>query len=266
MANLAALLPPGPDALPLALLQPLVAALAANLAHQHSRVRGASLQAVHALVQRGMSQAVLEEGVLPAVRPLAHDHAPAIRAALFACVAQWAGAALPPAGQGGDDDGRAANQCRAFLPLLLPLVLLGLTDEAEPIRADALAALEAIGARLAEQVGAWQGHMCVVACCGLLRAGMCWACFPTCSFHQSSRSSRHPPPCRLVLGTAATSHPRQACRSSRCLGTATPGAARGPRQPRATWCRRSSRGCCSRPWRSSASGQVGGEHGRERCF
>lgn len=140
--------------LPTPLLEPLVAALTAALAHQHSRVRLAALQALSALVQRGMPLALMQEAVLPAVRPLAQDHAPAIRAALFGCAAQWAGSRLPPDGA-GDDEGRAANQCRAFLPLLLPLILLGLTDEVEAMRTDTHARLEAISARLARQASFW---------------------------------------------------------------------------------------------------------------
>ncbi len=140
--------------LPTPLLEPLVAALTAALAHQHSRVRLAALQALSALVQRGMPLALMQEAVLPAVRPLAQDHAPAIRAALFGCAAQWAGSRLPPDGA-GDDEGRAANQCWAFLPLLLPLILLGLTDEVEATRTDTHARLEAISARLARQASFW---------------------------------------------------------------------------------------------------------------
>lgn len=97
-----------------------------------------------------MPLALMQEAVLPALYSLAHDHAPAIRAALFSSVAQWAGSQLTVDGA-GDDEGRAANQCRAFLPLLLPLILLGLTDEAEATRSDTHAQLEAIGARLARQ-------------------------------------------------------------------------------------------------------------------
>jgi hypothetical protein len=143
-----------PAGLPSSLQQPLVAVLANNLAHQHSRVRLASLQALHALVQQGMPLALMQEHVLPAVRPLAHDHATGVRAALFSCSAQWAGSRLAAgAGDAAGDDGRAANQCRAFLPLLLPLVLLGLTDEAEAIRSDTYSQLQAIGEILTSQVG-----------------------------------------------------------------------------------------------------------------
>lgn len=143
-----------PDALLPALKDPLVLALAVNLGHQHSRVRLASLQALHAMVQHGVPLALMQESVLPAVRPLAHDHAPAIRAVLFSCMAQWAGSQLPGSGAvDATDDGRAANQCRKFLPLLLPLLLLGVTDEVEAIRSDTYGQLEVLGARMASQVG-----------------------------------------------------------------------------------------------------------------
>jgi hypothetical protein len=155
--------------LPSTLQQPLVAVLASNLAHQHSRVRLASLQALHALVQKGMPLAVMQEHVLPAVRPLAHDHATGVRAALFSCAAQLAGSRLAAgAAEAAGDDGRAANQCRFFLPLLLPLVLLGLTDEAEAIRTDAYMQLEAIGQGLTSQVGGVAGCCCRVG--GLITA------------------------------------------------------------------------------------------------
>ncbi|PRW39200.1 dynein assembly factor axonemal [Chlorella sorokiniana] len=57
-----------PEPLPAALLQPLVLALADCLSHQHSRVRLAALQALHALVQAGLPLALMEEAVLPAAQ------------------------------------------------------------------------------------------------------------------------------------------------------------------------------------------------------
>lgn len=177
-ASLAGIVGAGANALPAGLLQPLVAALCHSLAHQHSRVRLAALQALHALVQRGMPVAMMQDGVLPAVRPLAHDHAPAIRAALFTFVAEWGGSTLAAGGgdggaaaggSAGDDEGRAANQCRTFLPLLLPLLLLGLTDEVEAIRSDTFAQLEAIGAVLAKHKvggGATLAGLLVAKRCG----------------------------------------------------------------------------------------------------
>lgn len=150
ITHLASLASPAQEPLPALVLKPLVVALVADLAHQHSRVRLAALHALSALVQRGMPLALMQEGILPALRPLAQDHVPAVRGALFGCVARWAGSDLPPDGA-GDDDGRAANQCRSFLPLLLPLILLGLTDEVEATRSATHSQLEAISARLASQ-------------------------------------------------------------------------------------------------------------------
>lgn len=151
----------GPDQLPQALQQPLVLALAVNLGHQHSRVRLASLQALDALVQHGTPLALLQEHVLPAVLPLAHDHAPAIRATLFSAAAQWAGSDV--AAEDAADEGRALNQCRAALPSLLPLLLLGLTDEVEAIRSRTYAQLENIGARMASAVS-FQLCACEATC------------------------------------------------------------------------------------------------------
>ena len=145
-------------------------ALADCLSHQHSRVRLAALQALHALVQAGMPLALMEEAVLAAVCPLAADHAPNVRAALFDYAAQWAGAALPQldAPSGGDEEGRAANQCRTFLPLLLPLLLLGLTDEVEATRSATYAQLEAIGARFGGRAAARAAAAAVPAADGEL--------------------------------------------------------------------------------------------------
>ena len=95
---------------------PLLSSLLPLLQHQHSRVRLAALDALHALVMRGLGYEALQEKVAPAVHPLVHDHAGSVRAALFASAAQWMGAPQPQqAGAGSpppETDGRLANQCR----------------------------------------------------------------------------------------------------------------------------------------------------------
>ncbi|GAB4823764.1 hypothetical protein N2152v2_010810 [Parachlorella kessleri] len=129
-------------------LDPLLSSLLPLLQHQHSRVRLAALEALHALVMRGLRYEALQEQVAPAVRPLVHDHAGSVRAALFASAARWmgaphqqqAGACTPPI----ETDGRLANQCRSSVPLLLPTLLLGLTDELPAIRSEGLLQVQGV--------------------------------------------------------------------------------------------------------------------------
>jgi HEAT repeat len=69
----------------------LLRALCPNLTHTHSRVRLASVQALDALVAKGMATLLVAELVVPGIRPLASDQAPAVREAAFASVARWLG-------------------------------------------------------------------------------------------------------------------------------------------------------------------------------
>ena len=125
----------------------LLPSLLLNLSHTHSRVRGAALKAASALVGAGAPGRMVEESVGPAVRPLAGDAAPAVRAALFAALAEWV---TPAAGDTAEDGaagsaGRSAGECRALLPAFLPTLLLGLTDGDEALRSAALSRLEGLG-------------------------------------------------------------------------------------------------------------------------
>jgi hypothetical protein len=135
--------------------------LAAGLAHPHSRVRLALLSALDALMASGAAGQPLVEGlVVPGARPLAADRAPAVREALFSALAVWMGAgaaatttAVPAdadAGSGGTVSGGGPQEaptarCRRLAPLLLPLLLLGVSDESQQVAALALAKLEAVG-------------------------------------------------------------------------------------------------------------------------
>ncbi|KAK9825376.1 hypothetical protein WJX81_006290 [Elliptochloris bilobata] len=95
----------------------LARALAVDLAHAHSRVRLAALQALDTLVLQGICVAVLRETVAPAVRALADDRAPAVREAAFATAAGWIR-------RHGGMEWRTA---------LLPTALLALTDSVPPV-------------------------------------------------------------------------------------------------------------------------------------
>ncbi|KAG2487828.1 hypothetical protein HYH03_013545 [Edaphochlamys debaryana] len=184
--------------LPPALLAPeaerLLRALAPALQHPHSRVRQAAVAALDALVSGGaggkgdsegqgggassragpgpgmggaVSLALVEEVVVPALRPVGHDRSQAVRDAAFSALAGWMGArAGAAAGAAADGPGPAGSEARAaaeagaeagvagegegptcaqVTPLLLPLLLLGVTDP-QPATAElALRLVEAVG-------------------------------------------------------------------------------------------------------------------------
>jgi hypothetical protein len=152
----------------------------AGLGHPHSKVRLSLLAALDALLAAGAaSQTLVEAIVAPGVRALAADRSPAVREAFFVALPRWMGvpagagsstsapAVVSPApgttvdgasevqpsssGAGGDGGNDASpsegelQRCRRFAPLLLPLLLLGVSDPAEPIAALALAQVERVG-------------------------------------------------------------------------------------------------------------------------
>lgn len=205
----------GPELLPQALQEPLVLALAAGLGHQHSRVRLASLQAMGALVQHGTPQALLQEHVLPAVLPLAHDHAPAVRATLFSAAARWAGS--DAAADDASGEGRGFNRCRAAVPVLLPLLLLGLTDEEEATRSRTYNQLQSVGALMAARVRCMVPPVPVMLRC-VRHAAVEASCNVSVLSCRRSPTIPHP-------GTQAKS-----------LVTAIPSPPRHPRHLLALWC------------------------------
>ncbi|KIY93745.1 hypothetical protein MNEG_14215, partial [Monoraphidium neglectum] len=117
----------------------LVQVLTAGLSHPHSRVRLSLLSALDALLSVGaVPQQLVQGAVAPGVRPLAADRASAVREAFFAAAARWMGA-----GGGGGEAAGARAQLHA--PLLLPLLLLGVSDESGSVAELALAQVEAVG-------------------------------------------------------------------------------------------------------------------------
>ena len=108
-----------------ALLQSLLVAVQ----HRHSAVRLAALAALHSLALSGaLARDAVLLTLLPGARPLAFDAAPAVRLALYDAAAGWL--AEPRVIAAGD------------VAHLLPLLLLGATDEAPGAAEAALGALE----------------------------------------------------------------------------------------------------------------------------
>lgn len=170
LASLAARAPPG--ALD-AHAEKLLAGLAANLQHPHSRVRLAVIQALDALLVAGVPPALVASVVAPGVKPAAYDRAPAVREALFTAVAHWLGyreeAAADAAGAEAEPGPASTSgapalavaeavvatqqQCSQHAAALLPLLLVGVTDPQEATAALALRLIEGVG-RL------WQAGSC----------------------------------------------------------------------------------------------------------
>ncbi len=127
----------------------LLASLVPNLQHQHSRVRLAAMAALDALVgpgAGGVRRALLEEVVVPALKPLAHDRAQGVREAMFSAVARWMGY---PAGEAPDAAAGGEQMCGAAAGAasqLLPLLLVGVTDPQPATGSLALSLVEGVGA------------------------------------------------------------------------------------------------------------------------
>jgi dynein assembly factor 5 len=127
-------------------------ALLPNLLHQHSRVRLAVLAGLRALVLSGLPAGMLESQVAPAIQQLSADHTASVREAYYAALAAWldCGADSHQQQDGQEAAAAAAHaRCRTHAPVLLPLLLLGVSDAQPSVAAATLRAVEAAGA-------AWQ--------------------------------------------------------------------------------------------------------------
>ncbi len=70
----------------------LATGLVASLAHPHSRVRVASLEAMDTLAATGaLAAQTVHDLIAPGLRPVAYDRTPAVREALFGALARWLG-------------------------------------------------------------------------------------------------------------------------------------------------------------------------------
>eukprot|EP00798_Chlamydomonas_sp_ICE-L_P021005 gene21005-27864_t len=135
----------------------LVSALLENLKHQHSRVRLACIEALDAVIGGGcMPAGTIESLVAPGVRAIVYDRAPAVREALFVALAHWLGhegggpsASEGRAGEEGDSSSTKPSPSRsdqtAVAAALLPLLLVGVTDDQPPVARTALGLVESVG-------------------------------------------------------------------------------------------------------------------------
>ncbi|KAG2454165.1 hypothetical protein HYH02_001200 [Chlamydomonas schloesseri] len=140
----------------------LLVSLAPNLQHQHSRVRLAAIQALDALVGAGTPMSLVEGSVVPALRPVGHDRAQQVREAAFAALARWmgyndhsgGGAAAPAIDAGSSasaappatpQQAQAQRDARAYVPSLLPLLLIGVSDPQPGTAELALRLVEGVG-------------------------------------------------------------------------------------------------------------------------
>ncbi|KAF6256970.1 armadillo-type protein [Scenedesmus sp. NREL 46B-D3] len=126
----------------------LLQALLPSLAHQHSKVRLAVLSGLRALVLSGLPAGMVHSQLAPAVKPLTFDRAAAVREAYYAALASWLGCQQ---GQQQQDAAAAHARCKTYAPVLLPLLLLGVSDAQETIATAALAAVEQVGAAWQQQ-------------------------------------------------------------------------------------------------------------------
>jgi dynein assembly factor 5 len=137
---------------------PLLAALLAATGHRHAAVRLGALRALDALALAAAPPEAVAESIAPGVRSLAFDAQPHVREALYGTLAGWLTrmtAPLPP--------GAAAAAARAHglvqpprllhAPVLLPLLLLGATDDAPGLADAALRNVEAVADAWAASAG-----------------------------------------------------------------------------------------------------------------
>lgn len=114
----------------------LVDACVEALRHSHSRVRAATLSALSAIVQCvSLPSEVVGTQLVPAMQGLAADRSPELRGACFRACAAWLTSQL-----------QLHKGSSASFQRLLPVLLLGLTDEVESIASDALTLVEEVGA------------------------------------------------------------------------------------------------------------------------
>lgn len=116
------------------------------LNHAHSRVRIAVFQAIDAMMQCGLTKSLVAQQLAPGAKSLAFDYNIAVRELFFSSVGNWLNF---KSNMMTDEE---IHQCvvsgkipRFHLPELLPLLLLGITDDYIDIATLTYERLEGIG-------------------------------------------------------------------------------------------------------------------------
>lgn len=123
----------------------LLRALLPNIGHTHSKVRIATLEAINSVVLCGLPAGTVAELLIPSLKVLALDRTIGVRELFFTYIAGWLGYAI--------DIKDRENQLRlndtldpmTYAPQLLPLLLLGLSDESVDVAEKTLLLVEGVG-------------------------------------------------------------------------------------------------------------------------
>ncbi|KAG6553495.1 hypothetical protein Mapa_004407 [Marchantia paleacea] len=124
--------------------EPLLRALLLNITHTHSRVRLAVLQAVDELVIFGLPAGTVSSLLAPSVKSLAFDRSLSVREAFYPAVARWLGYADQPSTEKVIFTIQKKD-LTVNIPYLLPLLLLGITDESTDLAGASLSLVEGVG-------------------------------------------------------------------------------------------------------------------------
>jgi hypothetical protein len=115
--------------------------------HPHSRVRSAATDTLSHLLQRTpASDELLAKHVVPSLRTAVMDRSTSVRDAAFCATGAWLGA---PDGSGSTCP---AARPQRYMPQLLPVLLLGVTDSSAEVAAHALKMVESVGEHFCNQV------------------------------------------------------------------------------------------------------------------
>ncbi|KAH9305027.1 hypothetical protein KI387_009431, partial [Taxus chinensis] len=123
----------------------LLRAILPNIGHTHSKVRIATLEAINSVVLCGLPAGMVADLLVPAIKVLALDRTIVVREQFFVYVAGWLGYAIDINDTENQKSFRGGLDPRTYAPQLLPLLLLGVSDESADVAEKALHLVEGVG-------------------------------------------------------------------------------------------------------------------------